>query len=535
MTPGQGHVALAIGGFLLELATPPLLGILIGAVAVHLLQRRGLRWTWALFGLPLSYLLVFVQWEVGLISAIATVTALRLGAGDHAEAVLHGGEEAQAMRDSRGPLRWALAKVRRRRGRAARLREGSLALGAARNGRTCRVPFGTSRGVHAIVLGATGSGKTVTQAAIAQAYVMAGMAAIVVDPKGDDYLRATLEGAAARSGARFRAWSPAGPTIYNPLARGNPTEIADKALAAHRWSEPHYELATQRLLGQVLSTMRAADLWPPTLSGVVNQMNPERLDALACKVGGETAERVSAYVDQLSARAKADLGGGRDRLAVLAEGELGPWLDPALGEGEEIDLAESLYCGDVLYFQLDADRYPAASKLAAAALLSDLVGLSAELQGETLGGLLVIDEFAALAAEQVSRLFARARSAGLSLLLGSQSLADLRAARPEDPSDTLTEQVLSNIEFAVVHRIGDPDSAERLAQTAGTAPAWSLTQRVSGAGQMIGERAGTRTRGREFLVVPDQFKRLGTGEAVVIDPRAKRPGQIVRVWPPAPS
>jgi type IV secretory pathway TraG/TraD family ATPase VirD4 len=117
-------------------------------------------------------------------------------------------------------------------------------------------------------------------------------------------------------------------------------------------------------------------------------------------------------------------------------------------------------------------------------------------------------------------------------LLGAQSLADLRCARPDDSSDTLTEQVLSNIEFAVIHRIGDPDSAERLARLAGTAPAWSTTQRVSGNGTMIGQGEGTRTREREFLVGPDEFKRLRTGEAVVIDPKAKRPAQVVRVWPP---
>jgi hypothetical protein len=121
----------------------------------------------------------------------------------------------------------------------------------------------------------------VTQAAIAEAYIDAGLAAIVIDPKGDPHLRGTLEAAARRSGATFRAWTPTGPYVYNPLARGGPTEIVDKALAAHRWSEPHYELATQRLLGHVLTTMQLAGQWPPTISGVVENMNPERLDDLA--------------------------------------------------------------------------------------------------------------------------------------------------------------------------------------------------------------------------------------------------------------
>ncbi len=40
--------------------------------------------------------------------------------------------------------------------------------------------------------------------------------------------------------------------------------------------------------------------------------------------------------------------------------------------------------------------------------------------------LVVIDEFSAVAAEQVVRLFGRARSAGISLVLGTQELSDLR-------------------------------------------------------------------------------------------------------------
>jgi TraM recognition site of TraD and TraG/Type IV secretion-system coupling protein DNA-binding domain len=532
VTRGQGNVALDVGAHLWALAYPVIAGLLIGFLALRALQRRRLRWTWAFWGLPLAYVVWFIEWHIGLVLAIAAATAIWHGARGHAEILQRGGEEARAIGDARGPLRWALSRLQGRRARRQRLKGERLAIGSARRGGVCRVPFGLFRGVHALITGATGSGKTVTLAGFIPAYVLSHFAAIVIDPKGDRYLRSVACQAAHRAGSRFIEWTPTGPNIYNPLARGGPTEIADKALAAHQWSEPHYELATQRLLGHVLTTMQAAEIWPPTISGLVRYMEPERLDALASKVGGETAKRVSSYVDGLSGRGKADLGGGRDRLAVLADSELGPWLDPALGEGEQIDLAHSLRCGDVLYFNLDADRYPNAAKLVAAALLIDLVGLTAELQGSGVGGLVVIDEFAALAAEQVSRLFARARSANLSLHLGTQSLADLRGARPGDSSDTLTEQVLSNVEFTIAHRIGDPNSAERLARMAGTVPGWSTTQRVSGTGAPIGKGEGTRTREREFLVGPDEFKRLGVGEAVVIDPAAKRSAEIVRVWPP---
>jgi len=530
---------------LMAAITPFAVGIAVGLIAIFLLRAARLRFTWALWGLPLTYLIWPLDWQIGLALASATLIAVGAGANWHYEDTHRGGEDARRARESVGPLHLlrryrALRRAERRsrvdsrsKGLRRRVSEDRLLLGTTRQGGVRHVPFGSSRGVHALILGATGSGKTVTQAAIAQAHIHAGLPAIVIDPKGDRFLFGVLSEAAEQVGRRFRHWSPTTRTVYNPFARGNPTEIADKVLAGQRWSEPHYELATRRLLGHVLVTMQAAGEWPPTLSGIVRNMHPERLDLLASKVGGEVGEQVADYVDGLSARAKADLGGGRDRLAVLVESELGPCLDPNLGRGPLIDFKQSLQRGDVIYMHLDADRYPAASKLLGAALVIDLIGLVAEMQGGDARALVVIDEFAALAAEQVSRLFGRARSAGLSVLLGTQSLADLRGARPEDSSDTLTEQVLTNIEFAVVHREADPDSAERLARMAGTQPSWSITRQIGGRREGWAQsRPGTRTRERDFVLNPDAFKRLKAGEAVLISPTAKVPAEIVRVLAP---
>lgn len=509
-------------------------GLVAGFLAVLLLRASSLRWSWAPLVAPLAWLLWLISWQLGLAVAIASAGASALGLYWHIEDINRGGEEARAVRDALGPLDFARAQVARRRlRRGERVDGGGLALGTTAAGRICRVPFGSRQGVHALILGATGSGKTVTQAAIAQAYLRAGMGAIVLDPKGDASLRAVLAETAREMGVAFREWSPTGPCIYNPFARGGPTEVTDKALAGHRWSEPHYELATQRLLGMVAATMREAGQWPPTLPGLVRHMDPDRLDALAAQVGGELGQAVGEYVEGLSAKARADLGGGRDRLAVLAEGELGRWLDPAGGEGPEIDLLGALRRGEVVYFHIDSDRYPAASRLLGAALVIDLVTLTADIQGGELRGLAMIDEFAALAADHVHRLFGRARSAGLSILLGTQSFADLRTARPDDPTDSLTEQVLTNVAYIVAHREADPDSAERLARIAGTEASRTTTTKVGGRRQYWWSRPeGTRTPDRQFVIPPDRIKRLRTGWAAVIRPTAKRPGEIVKVAPP---
>lgn len=511
-----------------------LLGLLAAFAAVFLLRAAKLRWSWAPLAAPLALVLWPLDWQLGLGLGLASIGATALGLHWHLEDTQSGGEEARAMREALGPRGFARSRVARRRpSEGDRVGAGGLVLGTTASGGLCRVPFGLSQGVHALVLGATGSGKTVSQAAIAQAYLRAGMGVLVTDPKGDGFMRSVLEETAREVGVGFREWSPTGPYVYNPFARGGPTEVTDKALAGHRWSEPHYELATQRLLGRVTATMRAAGKWPPTLSGLVRFMDPDRLDALAAQLGGEIAEAVTEYVDGLTARSRADLGGGRDRLAVLAEGELGRWLDPSLGNAPELDLLGSLRRGEVVYFHLDSDRYPAASRLMGAALVIDLVTLTAEVQGQGLRGLAVIDEFAALAADQVHRLFGRARSAGLSLLLGTQSLADLRSARPDDPTDSLTEQVLTNVAYLLVHREADPDSAERLARVAGTEPSFTTTRKVGGRRESWWSRPeGTRTPDRQFVVPPDRFKRLGVGWAVVIQASAERPGEVVRVAPP---
>jgi type IV secretory pathway TraG/TraD family ATPase VirD4 len=538
MRPLSGHHAAHLPGLTAPLIPVTLavgLGAALGFCALVLLRQAGLRFTWALVPLPLAYLLWLIDWHAGLVVFAGIATTTGAGLYWHLEDSERGGEEAAKVRDSIGVARWAWGLVQRRRLTERRIVKGRLALGTTRRGGVCWVPFGASQGVHSLIVGATGGGKTVTQAAIAQAHILAGMPAIVVDPKGDEHLRAVLVDAAARAGMPFREWSPTGPTVYNPFERGNPTEIADKAIAGQRWSEEHYREATRRLLGWVLSTMKAAGEWPPTMSQIVRLMDPERLDALAVQVGGKVAENVAEYIDGLSGRARADLGGGRNRLAVLVEGELGPRLDPALAgadTGEPINLERALTAGEVVYFHIDADRYPAASQLLAAALVTDLVSLVAELRGGRARGLLVIDEFAALAPREVKRLFARARDAGLSLALGTQSLADLRGTDPDDTSDTFTEQVFTNVSYYVVHREADPDSAERLAGLAGTVPGWSYTRKVGGG---LGQpREGTKTRDREYVIGPDQFKRLRPGWAVVIQPTADPPAEIVRVFQARP-
>jgi type IV secretory pathway TraG/TraD family ATPase VirD4 len=123
----------------------------------------------------------------------------------------------------------------------------------------------------------------------------------------------------------------------------------------------------------------------------------------------------------------------------------------------------------------------------------------------------MIDEFSAIAPERVAGLFSMAAGAGISLVLGTQEVSDLRLPGRE----MLLEQVLGNLSALIAHRQMVPDSATLLAQIAGTAGAWSSS--VSSDGR------STRSRGREYLFHPDDMKKMGPGHAAVIVPTGKHP------------
>ena len=163
--------------------------------------------------------------------ATACVVALLHGARRHWRELGVGGDVAQYARQRIGlpaAARRRLAGRSVRRGRA--LSRRGLLLGLDHRGGV-RIPMGGFSGVHTLVVGATGSGKTVTQAWIAAHAITAGHAAIVIDPKGDDALRNAVKATAELCGARFLEWTPEGPCVYNPYARGSDTELADKLLA----------------------------------------------------------------------------------------------------------------------------------------------------------------------------------------------------------------------------------------------------------------------------------------------------------------
>lgn len=514
----------SLAHWLTHTIAPVALGALIGIAAARLLRARGLHWSWAAGVLLAAGLLRSTLASLAPVLITAALCTTMRSRRSHREDLEAGSDLAAAAARRRRPVDLLHAAagafaVRLRRAGAADgwFRAGEMIVGRDARGGLVSIPFGGAHGgTHTLLVGATGSGKTVTQTWMAVRAIERGMGAIVVDPKGDSDMRAAIARAAHVADRRFIEWTPRGPSVYNPFARGSETEIADKVLAGERFTEPHYLRQAQRLLGHVVRSLHAAGV-EVNLRAIAQNLDPTCLEVLVRSLQADEARPAEAYLDSLTTRQLSEMSGVRDRLAILAESDVGPWLDPLETDRSHFDLFEAVEGRSVVYFELDADTRPLLTQMLGAAIVGDLQTTVASLQGRPVPTIVVIDEFSALAAEHVVRLFGRARSAGFSLVLSTQELSDLRL----HGRDALLEQVMGNLTVLLSHRQVVPSSAELIASLAGTKGAWRTSR--NGAGRV------SRTRVREGALSPDVVMGLGLGCVAAIVLSDGRDARLARV------
>jgi Cdc6-like AAA superfamily ATPase len=409
---------------------------------------------------------------------------------------------------------------------AAASAEGGFHIGVTREGgRGVSVPAR-----HTVVVGATGVGKTVTiRRILSQA--SADMGLIAIDGKGDPELERDLERLARATGRRFQAWSPEHTTRYSPFCHGSDTEIVDKALAAERWGDDYYLRLGQRFLGFAVRGLRAAGS-EPTLRDLAHYVDPANLEELAPAMERAAPGSWGDLIATLPALDRAErqaIGGTQHRLATLAESDLGALLEAAPG-CELVDLLEVVRAGNVAYFNLNADARPALSRMVGAAIVMDLVSIAATLQRneEYLPTVLMLDDVQAFlsapALAGIASLFARGRSAGMMLLVGTQSLADFNLGGSPGGID----QLLDNRSTLIVHRLPGHGSASRGSRELGEREDARLSEQLE-AGVLGWHNAGrvTRTMSMEPNVMAAELMDLETGVAVV--KTSERPPDFVRI------
>jgi hypothetical protein len=510
-------------GWLTSTTLHILIGLAAGMFAARLMRHHHLRWTWAVapFALLVLARSVLAGWALTLESA--ALCAVVRGRHWHREDLMAGGDLAEIAARRRGPLAAlrTLARVLLERcgpAPATALRHERMSVGRTESHEQVSIPFGeTDGGRHTLIVGATGSGKTVTETWIAARAVEAGLGAVVLDPKGDARMREQLAEAAHRSGRHFLEWTPRGPLVYNPFGHGAASEIADKALAGERFTEPHYQRQAQRYLGHAVRALRGAGE-VVSLHALVQLLDPSNLEVLSRDLPERQSRAIYDYLDSLTPRARADLGGVRDRLAIMVESDVAPWLDPATPGAHTFDLLDAIRQRAVVYFALEVDALPLLARMLGVAIVQDLQTTMAALQSAPVPTVVAIDEFAAIAAEQVVHLFGRARSAGINLLLGTQELSDLRL----DGRRQLLEQVLGNLSSLIAHRQVVPESAELIARLGGSRGVWRTSRSDDG--------RWTRARSSTARLAPEEVRGLPPGWAAAIELSSGVPPRVMQVF-----
>ncbi len=407
---------------------------------------------------------------------------------------------------------------------------------------------------HALILGASGAGKSTTMLKILSAQIRAGRPVVAIDMKGSPAFAAELRRVAEPCGRGLQVWTPDGPGHWNPLQHGNATSLKDKLIRTERFSEPHYQRAAERYVQTALGVLQAAHPGRPVqLHEVVAVMEPRRLIPVLRRVPEPLAERVHDYLGALTPDQVSAVRGLGTRLALLSESCAGPYLRigetgaAVAGEAESapiVDLRAGLEGGEVILFSLNSSVYGSLAAQLGALAIQDLVSASGHRLGPGPGresgprsATVAIDEFSALGADNVLALLARGRESGVSVVLATQEMSDLeRAGRG------FRDQVLGIVGVKIAHRQDVPASAEMIAQMAGTSRVWEQTESLRSPLAPRGGSRGTRRLVERYSVHPNEIKTLATGAAVVLTKLPTAEVRRVRVIaprrepsPPAPA
>ncbi len=427
-----------------------------------------------------------------------------------------------------------LLGVRRERVAGRRAVADGVPLGVDGDGRAV-VLSDRQLSAHALIVGASGAGKSTTLLTIMTDHVRRGRPVVAIDMKGSPAFARELAGAAAAAGRQFQLWSLDGPSHWNPLAHGNATELKDKLIGTERFTEPHYQRAAERYVQTVLQVLEHTHPGrPPTLEEVVRMMDHRRPPSVARELPEPLAERVTDYLDGLTGDQVSAIRGLGTRLAILTESHSAPFLSPAPdGPAAEVDLHRALSGGEVVLLSLNSGRYGKLAAQLGTLAVQDLVCAAGErLAGDGDAGrpqaIVGIDEFSALGSDHVMQLIARGREPGVVVVLATQELADLDRAAPG-----LRDQVLGTAAVKIAHRQDVPASADAFAQMVGTVKVWEETRRIGGSALVRYDTGrGTRREVERFALHPNVIKELRTGEAVVITKQPAARARTVRVGPP---
>ncbi len=339
--------------------------------------------------------------------------------------------------------------------------------------------------LHGVIVGATGAGKTVTIMNFIANAIKTGKPLIVLDGKGErGFWREIFAWACMYSREEdFQLFSitEENSATYNPMLRGDATELKDKIIGSEVFTEPHYKAICERWLLEEISRMKEEG------RGIT----------------------IKELVD--SGSSDQAITGLKNRLALLTECEFARFLNT---EKSEIDLFKTVMEKKITVLSVNIQKYGMTAERLGKIILQDIKTVSSEIQArveekDRNDCYIIIDEFSSFTNEQFIDCLNKGRSAKFHILLAFQELADLQKAGAH-----YLGQVLGNTNLKIIMRQELPQSAETFAKLIGTRTTVKETMKVGEDSIVTGE--GSKRSVEEFIEAPNRIKQLKQGEAIVV-------------------
>ena len=125
----------------------------------------------------------------------------------------------------------------------------------------------------------------------------------------------------------------------------------------------------------------------------------------------------------------------------------------------------------------------------------------------------MFDEINVYASPNLINLINKSRSAKVTCILATQSLADLEYVA----GDAFKQQLIENCNNYIVMRQNSAKSSEEWSKIIGTRPTMEVTYKIEQKSHTTESSGyGSAKRVREFIFHPDEIKALKTGEAFYI-------------------
>ena len=384
------------------------------------------------------------------------------------------------------------------------------------------------REMHMQVIGSTGTGKTESVLLPMLSHdIHHGKGAVVIDGKGDLELLDRIHAIAKAAGrlGDFYFFSLAHPeksNTYNPLLRGNATELKDKIVGSMAWSEEFYRRMAEQAALAILNSLilTGQKIRFRTLHACLTDL--ESLKTLSDLTGAKDKNLqldLVAMINNFHDNRKF-LSGLMADLYLSSRSEFSEKLDT---DNPHIDLLEAYQAQNIVYFALDLQGYGDTARRMGRMILQDLKTVSSYIQSNIQESKrhffpVFIDDAASFLDLGFVDFLNKSRASKLAIALFHQSLGDLffRSA------PKFQQQVIENTNIKIILRQDDPDAIEKFSKIAGTRktliPTYQTEERLTGKG-MTG--TGSVREGQEFKIEPDLIRELKRGEAVVI---LKSPG-----------